>query len=73
LTDNFDQILENLRGDFSVITIGEKANDKLCLDRVKSRDQTFHIDVSDEQVNQINQQVREKNSATDLFLFNENK
>ncbi len=73
LTDNFDQMLENLRKEFSVITIGIKASDELCITRVKNRDQTIHIDVSDDQVKHINERVNNKNFAADYFLANENK
>lgn len=73
LTAYFDQMLENLRNDFLVITIGVKASDELCLQRTKTRDKTNHINVSDDQVNQINQQVRKKLLLTDFNLVNENK
>lgn len=60
LSDSFDQMLENLRHDFLLITIGIKANDELCLDRVSNRDQTIHINISDDQIMLINKQVLEK-------------
>jgi shikimate kinase len=73
LTDNFDQMLKRLRQDFSVITIRIQANDDLCLNRVKTRDKSIHINVSDDQVNKINRQVREKEMKTNFTLINENK
>jgi shikimate kinase len=73
LSDYFDQMLKKLNQDFSVISIRIQANDELCLNRVKTRDQSIHINVSDDQVNKINRLVREKEMKTDFTLINENK
>ncbi|MGM0751524.1 MAG: AAA family ATPase [Bacillota bacterium] len=73
LTPHFDQMFENIKEDFSVITIGVHANHELCLNRVKARDQSIHINVSDEQVNEINKQVMKKEMRTDFQLMNEDK
>jgi shikimate kinase len=73
LTPHFDRMLENVKEDFSVVTIGVHANHELCLHRVKSRDQSIHINISDEQVNEINKQVKKKEMRTDFQLINEGK
>ena len=73
LTDYFDQMFNNLNQDFHLITIKIIADEKLCLERVKSRDQSIHINVSDDQVNHINQLVKEKDIKSDFSLFNEDK
>ncbi|MGF3104807.1 AAA family ATPase [Rossellomorea sp. DUT-2] len=73
LTPYFDQMFESINRDFSVVTIGVHANHERCLHRVKSRDQSIHINVSDEQVNEINKQVKEKGMRTDFQLINEDK
>ncbi len=73
LTIYFDRMLKDLRRDFSVVTIGIRANDDLCLNRVKTRDLSIHINVSDDEVNEINKQVKEKQIKTDFTLINENK
>lgn len=73
LTANFDQMLENLRNDFSVITMGVNASDELCLYRVRTRDQINHINISDDQVNKINHMVKKKLLITDFNLINDNK
>ncbi|WP_411031832.1 AAA family ATPase [Spongiimicrobium sp. 3-5] len=73
LTEHFDQMLENLNRDFRVITIGVKANHDICLERVKKRDQSIHINLSDEMVKRINQQVRAKKIDTDYTIVNEDK
>lgn len=72
LTEYFDIMLESLRRDFQVTTIGVYADSTTCLKRVKSRDQNIHINVSDDQVLMINNQVRERNFETDFLIINEN-
>lgn len=73
LTEYFDKMLENLRRDFQVITIGVYADSTICLERVKSRDQEIHINISDDQVLRINDKVRERNLETDFSIINEDK
>jgi predicted kinase len=73
LTSQFDRMLKNLQGDFSVITILVEAKNETCLRRVKTREQSIHIAVSDEQVNEINKLVQEKQMPTDHCVTNENK
>lgn len=73
LTEYFDTMLENLKHDFKVTTIGVTAESKTCLERVKRRDSNIHINVSDNQVLMINEKVREKNSETDFTINNESK
>lgn len=73
LTEYFDIMLESLRRDFQGTTIGIYADSTTCLERVKSRDQNIHINVSDDQVLMINNQVRERNFETDFLIINENK
>lgn len=73
LTEYFDQMIQSLRRDFQVTTIGVYADSAICLERVKSRDQNIHINVSDDQVLMINDKVREKNFETDFSIINENK
>lgn len=70
LTSYFDQMLDRLRKDVHVTTIGILADPHRCLDRVKSRDDAIHIAVSDDQVEHINQMVREKNTPTDFQIDN---
>jgi len=70
LTEFFDKMLSNLKSDFEVVTIGVFAESKLCLERVRTRDQSIHINVSDEQVTMINQKVIEKNMKTDFKILN---
>lgn len=73
LTIYFDQMLERLQQDFRVTTIGVYADSSTCLDRVKTRDQAIHINVSDEQVLMINEKVKERKFQTDFLVHNEAK
>lgn len=61
LTEHFDKMLLSLQSDFKVITIKVNSDKAICLDRVKSRDKSMHIAVSDDQVNEINSAVLAKN------------
>lgn len=73
LTKYFDQMLQSLKRDFQVTTIGVHAESTTCLIRVKSRDQSIHVNISDDQVLMINERVRESNIKTDFTIDNESK
>ncbi len=74
LTDYFDQMIENLQLEFKIVTILVEADKELCLTRVKERDQSIHVNVSDAQVNHINKLVNEKRSKLkyDHIIANNN-
>lgn len=73
LTKYFDQMLVSLCNDFIIITVKIVADPELCLQRVNSRDQSIHINVSDKEVKSINEQVIKKNFITDFNIDNNNK
>jgi shikimate kinase len=73
ITPFFDRMLDNLRGNHNVITIRIFAAAQLCVSRVKTRDQSIYINVSDEEINEINRQVVAKNLVTDFQVDNNNK
>lgn len=73
LTEYFYKMIESLRKDFQVVTIGVYADSRVCLKRVKSRDQAIHINISDDQVVMINEKVRKRNLGTDFSIINEEK
>ncbi len=73
LTPFFEKMYQNLKSDFNLITIGIEVPAQLCLQRVKSRDQSIHINVSDDQVLQINEAVRKMNRKTDFRIENVGK
>ncbi|MBN1968263.1 MAG: hypothetical protein JXR48_11370 [Candidatus Delongbacteria bacterium] len=70
LTKYFDEMLHSLKNDFKVVTIRILSDSEKCLHRVRSRDQSIHINVSDEQVLMINNKVDEKNMFTDFEINN---
>ena len=73
LTHYFDKMLESLKKDFRVTTIGVYADSRICLDRVRTRDQTIHINISDDQVSMINEKIRARDFETDYQIDNENR
>jgi shikimate kinase len=73
LSSYFDRMLNNLSANFKVITIKVNADDALCIERVKNRDTAIHINVSDNEVQSLNGQVKAKNIITDYSLDNNNK
>ena len=73
LTHYFDQMLNSLKKDFKMIVIGVLADLKLCTARVRTRDRQIHIDVSEEQLMEINKQVVSNMMATDHIVSNDNK
>ena len=70
LGKSFDQMFESLKQDYNVITVKIVADSALCLARVKSRDQSIHVNVSDDDVQFINQQVVDKEILTDFEIDN---
>ena len=73
LTVHFDNMLFSLKSDFTVVTIRINTDIELCLKRVQERDQTIHINISDDQVERINSMVVLKNQTTDFSIENSNK
>ena len=72
LTVYFDDMLQSLKKDYSLNTIKIIAEKDLCLKRIKTRGQSIHINVSDKQVNMINDAVYKKNIETDFEIDNNN-
>ncbi len=73
LTEHFDRMLSSLQSDFKVITIKVNTDTNVCLNRIRSRDQSIHIEVSDEQIYEINAAVLAKNWNSDFEIENSNK
>jgi dephospho-CoA kinase len=73
LTGYFDAMLENLKRDYAVKTIAITTDPTICLQRVRSRDQSIHINVSDAQVSEINARVVQKQIKTDFIIDNSDK
>jgi dephospho-CoA kinase len=70
LTDEFGQMFESLRKDFSVRLIKIQAGPELCLRRVTNRDSIDHINVSDADVEEINKLAKKINYDYDLVIDN---
>lgn len=70
LTPYFDNMYNHLQTSFHVILIKIEANPQLCLNRVRTRDQNIHIDVSDDLVKKINQEVLLKNIPCEYSIEN---
>lgn len=66
-------MLENLKRDFPLITMGIYSDSTTCLARVKERNQDIHINVTDKEVDLINTNVRLRNFQPDFRITNENK
>jgi dephospho-CoA kinase len=73
LSEYFDNMLHRLKQDFRVFIIRVYADPDTCLQRVRSRDQAIHINVSDDQVLMINEKVRKRSLGADFSIDNSNK
>jgi shikimate kinase len=72
LTVYFDEMLRSLKKYYSLSTIKIIAEKDLCLKRIKTRDQSIHVNVSDKKVNIINDAVYKKNIETEFEIENNN-
>ncbi|MCK5135877.1 MAG: hypothetical protein KAR19_08845 [Bacteroidales bacterium] len=57
----------------SFITIKVLTDPEKCLERVMTRDHSIHINISDDQVDQINSAVLAKDIKTDFIIENTHK
>jgi shikimate kinase len=73
LTDEFKQMFESLRKDLSVKLIKIDASPALCLKRVGERDSKEHINVSDSDVEKINELAMKVKFDYDLVIDNNTK
>jgi shikimate kinase len=73
VTHQFDTMLESLKEDFNVITIGIKTDPNLCLERFRTRDSSNHVNLSVEEVKMINSAFYNKNMRMDFIIDNNNK
>lgn len=70
ITDYFDRMLVSLRKDFRVTTIRLLADQETCRRRIRNRDASIHIPVSDNKVEEINAAVLARNLVTDYTIDN---
>ena len=72
LTDAFDGMLLRLKNDFKVRLISIRTEAEICLSRIKARDNTQQVKVSDKDVLAINARAIEKKFAFDGEIGNNN-
>lgn len=70
LTDEFKQMMDSLKKDFSVKLIKIAAEPDLCLKRVTKRDNKEHINISDSDVEKINELAMKVKLDYDLTIDN---
>ena len=68
----FKPFLRNLGNKYNLILIKINASPDICLRRVKSRDSSNHIPVSDDIVEQVNSEALEVDFEYDTIIENEN-
>lgn len=73
LTDGFSQMLESLSKDFSVKLIKIEADPELCIRRVTGRNNKNHINISDGDVEKINELAMRVKFNYDLVIDNNGK
>jgi shikimate kinase len=69
-SEAFPAFLQALRSRYAVKLVAVRAPLDRCLERVRSRDQSVHIAVSDERVTEINARAGEVRLAWDLEIDN---
>ncbi|HOW26469.1 MAG TPA: hypothetical protein PK711_12460 [Bacteroidales bacterium] len=71
-TDYFSKFLDKLKLRYHVKLVKIQTNPELCLKRVKSRDSSLHVPVSDDIVDKINRDALKVDLNYDLIINNEN-
>lgn len=66
----FNEMVSDLRNDFIVKLIKISADPELCYRRVKNRDKSEHISVSDDQLLEINKLSGKVSLNFDLIIYN---
>ena len=69
-SDAFPAFLHALRSRYEVMLVSIRAPLERCLERVRSRDQTMHIAVSDDRIAEINQRAAVVRLSWDLEIDN---
>jgi shikimate kinase len=69
----FHEMVSRLENDYIVKLIKIEADPELCLKRIKNRDQSKHISVSDDRINEINKRAQAISLNFDLIINNTSK
>ena len=70
-SEHFFTFLDILRSSYEVKLIKIVASPDVCVNRIKSRDSSLHVPVSDDMLSLINQAALETNLDYDLIINNE--
>jgi shikimate kinase len=70
-THYFNIFINRLKTKYDLVFVKIHTSPELCLKRVKSRDSSIHVPISDEVVEQINQDALKVNLKYDLIIDNE--
>lgn len=73
IATQFNDMIESLKNEYIVKLIKIESDSELCLKRIRIRDQTNHVAVSDDQIMKINKLSREVSFNFDLIIDNTNK
>lgn len=73
IATQFNDMVENLKNDFVIKLIKIDSDPDLCLKRIKNRDQSKHIAVSDDKILEINKLAKEISFNFDLVIVNSSK
>jgi dephospho-CoA kinase len=68
---HFFKFLDSLRSEYAVRLVKIVASPRVCSDRIKSRDSSIHVPVSDDILTIINQASLQANLRYDLVIENE--
>jgi len=70
-THYFSTFINRLKTKYDLILVNIQTSQELCLQRVKSRDSSIHVPISDDIVKQINQDALKVNLKYDIIIDNE--
>ena len=71
ITDYFKSFLDRLKSKYGIKLVKIRTSPETCIKRVKSRDGSIHIPVSDDILDQINREALEVEMKYDLIIDNE--
>ena len=57
IAPHFDSFLDDLKKIATTVPIKIYADEKLCIERIKTRDQSIHIAVSDDKIQEVNEKA----------------
>lgn len=73
IAPQFREMVQRLNLDFCIKMIKIETDPALCMERIRTRDQSVHIFVSDDQIIEINKRAMEISLNIDLVILNNDK